>query len=157
VGATAQAPGGTVFNVTVDSSTGKLGFDPSSRRYKDDIKAMDKASEALFALKPVTFRYKKQVDPKQRLDYGLIAEDVAKVNPDLAIRNGKGEIESVHYKAINAMMLNEFLKEHQKVAEQQATVAELKSTVAQQQKGMDVLTAQLKETGHANSKSERAD
>ena len=145
VGATAQAPGGTVFNVTVDSSTGKLGFDPSSRRYKDDIKAMDKASEALFALKPVTFRYKKQVDPKQRLDYGLIAEDVAKVNPDLAIRNAKGEIESVHYKAINAMMLNEFLKEHQKVVEQQATIAELKSTVAQQQKGMDVLTAQLKE------------
>ena len=106
---------------------------------------VNKAREAILALKPVTFRYKKQVDPKQRLDYGLIAEDVAKVNPELAIRNGKGEIESLNYKAINAMMLNEFLKEHQKVVEQQATIAELKSTVAQQQKGMDVLTAQLKE------------
>ena len=145
VGSTAQAIGGTVFDVTVDSTTGKMGFDPSSRRYKEDIKPMDKASEELFALKPVTFRHKKQIDPKQHLDYGLIAEDVAKVNPELAIRNGKGEIESLNYKAINAMMLNEFLKEHQKVAEQQATIAELKSTVAQQQKGMDVLTAQLKE------------
>ncbi len=145
VGSTAQPVGGTVFGVTVDSATGKLGFAPSSRRYKEDIKPMDKASEALFALKPVTFRHKKQIDPKQHLDYGLIAEDVAKVNPELAIRNGKGEIESLNYQAINAMILNEFLKEHQKVAEQQATIAELKSTVAQQQKGMDVLTAQLKE------------
>ena len=106
---------------------------------------MDKASEALFALQPVMFRYKKQIDPQQGLDYGLIAEDVAKVAPELAVRNGKGEIENVRYQAIYAMMLNEFLKEHKKVEEQQATITELKSTVAQQAKGMEVLTAQLKE------------
>ncbi len=158
VGGTSQPIGGTVFGVTVDNTTCKLGFQPSSRRYKEDIKAMDKASETLFALEPVTFRYKKQIDPKQHLDYGLLAEDVAKLNPELAIRNGKGEIESLNYGAIYAMMLNEFLKEHKKVAEQQATIAELKSTVAQQrkdfeativqqQKGIEVLTAQIKDQG----------
>ena len=136
VGSTAQPVGGTVFGVTVDNTTGKLGFQPSSGRYKEDIKAMDKTSETLFALKPVTFRYKKQIDPKQQLDYGLIAEDVAKVNPELAIRNGKGEIESVRYSAINAMLLNEFLKEHRKNEEQEATIA-------RQQKQIEALTAGL--------------
>ena len=106
---------------------------------------MDKASELLFSLKPVTYRYKKEIDPKQTLDFGLIAEEVAKVSPELAIRDAKGQVSNVRYNAINAMLLNEFLKEHQQVVEQQATIAELKSTVAQQQKGMDVLTAQLKE------------
>jgi septal ring factor EnvC (AmiA/AmiB activator) len=107
---------------------------------------MDKASEVLYQLKPVTFRFKKGLENLSPvLDYGLIAEDVAKIDPKLAVRDGKGQIESVRYMAIYNMMLNEFLKEHQKVEEQHATIAELKSTVAQQQKGMEVLTAQLKE------------
>jgi len=113
---------------------------------------MDKASEALFALKPVTYRYKKEIDKSQAIDYGLIAEEVAKIDPKLAVRDGKGQIEGIRYNAINVMLLNEFLKEHKrveaqqsKIEEQEATIAALKSTSARQQKGMDVLTAQLKE------------
>jgi uncharacterized coiled-coil protein SlyX len=132
-------------NVTVNSA-GRLGRgNVSSRRYKHDIKPMDNASEAILALKPVTFRYNKEYDATQTLAYGLIAEDVAQVYPDLVGRNREGQPESVRYEQINAMLLNEFLKEHKKVEVQQATIAELKSTVAQQQKGMEVLTAQLKE------------
>jgi uncharacterized coiled-coil protein SlyX len=120
-----------------------VGFLPSSQRYKHDIKPMSKASEVLYGLKPVTFKYK--TDPAGAgPQYGLIAEDVAEVNPDLVV-HGKAGIETVRYEQINAMVLNEFLKEHKKVEEQQANIAELKSTVAQQQKGMEVLTAQLKE------------
>ncbi len=131
--------------VTVNSS-GKLGrANISSRRYKHEIKPMDKASEKLYALKPVSFRYKKEYDATQTIAFGLIAEDVAQVYPDLVGRNPDGQPESVRYEQINAMLLNEFLKEHKKVEEQQATITELKSTVAQQQKGMEVLTAQLKE------------
>jgi septal ring factor EnvC (AmiA/AmiB activator) len=96
---------------------------------------MDKASEAILALKPVTFRYKQELDPKGIPQFGLVAEDVAKVNPDLVARDADGKAYSVRYEAVNAMLLNEFLKEHKKVEEQQATIAELKSSVAQQQKG----------------------
>jgi hypothetical protein len=130
--------------VTVELATGRVGHLASSKRYKEDIKPMDKASEALYRLKPVTYRYKKEIDPSQSLEYGLIAEEVAQVNPNLATRNGKGQIESVRFMAVNAMLLNEFLKEHKKVEEQQATIAELKSTVAQQQKGMESFIAELK-------------
>ena len=87
---------------------------------------MDKASEALFALKPVTFRYKKQIDPMQALSFGLIAEEVAKINPELITRAQDGKPETVRYEAVNAMLLNEFLKEHRKVEEQEATIAQLK-------------------------------
>src|SRR6478672_8600484 len=121
IGSTAQANG--VF-VTVGAG-GKLGFQVSSRRYKDDIKPMDKASEALFALKPVSFRYKREIDPARSPDFGLIAEDVATVNPDLVARDEEGEIVTVRYQAVNAMLLNEFLKEHRKVVEQQATITQL--------------------------------
>jgi uncharacterized coiled-coil protein SlyX len=145
INTTAQPIVAGVDGVTVDLTTGRLGHGVSSQRYKEQIKPMDKASELLFSLKPVTYRYKKEIDPKQTLDFGLIAEEVAKVSPELAIRDAKGQVSNVRYNAINAMLLNEFLKEHQQVVEQQATIAELKSTVAQQQKGMDVLTAQLKE------------
>jgi Chaperone of endosialidase len=131
--------------VTIDSS-GKLGrANVSSRRYKHDIKPMGKASEALYALSPVSFRYNKQYDATQTIAFGLIAEDVAEVYPDLVGRNREGQPESVRYEQINAMLLNEFLKEHKKVEEQQATIGELKSTVVQQQKGMEILTAHLKE------------
>ncbi|MGB9475892.1 MAG: tail fiber domain-containing protein [Candidatus Udaeobacter sp.] len=128
--ATAQA--NSIF-VTVGTG-GKLGFQVSSRRYKDDIKPMDRASEELFALKPVSFRYKQEIDPAHSLDFGLIAEDVASVNPDLVARDDEGKIVTVRYQAVNTMLLNEFLKEHKKVEEQQASIAELKSAVGQQKK-----------------------
>jgi septal ring factor EnvC (AmiA/AmiB activator) len=105
---------------------------------------MDKASESILALKPVTFHYKNDADGKLP-QFGLVAEEVAKVNPELIARDQKGEIFAVRYDAVNVMLLNEFLKEHKKVEAQQATIAELKSTVSQQQKGMESLTAQLKE------------
>ena len=141
IGSTAQANG--VF-VTVGAG-GKLGFQASSRRYKDDIKPMDKASEALFALKPVSFRYKQEIDPARSPDFGLIAEDVATVNPDLVARDEEGKIVTVRYQAVNAMLLNEFLKEHKKVEEQQASIAELKSTVAQQKNDFQAKVAHQQE------------
>jgi uncharacterized coiled-coil protein SlyX len=107
----------------------------SSRRYKHDIQPMEKASETLYRLKPVTFKFNS--DWKGTTQYGLIAEEVAEVDPQLVSRRD-GEIMSVHYEQINSMLLNEFLKEHKKVEELQATVAH-------QQKGMEVLIAQLKE------------
>src|SRR5438132_404180 len=120
------------------NANGQLGVAPSSERFKAEIKPMDKASEAILALKPVTFRYKKELDPKGNPQFGLVAEQVEKVNPALVDRDGKGEIYTVRYEAVNAMLLNEFLKEHCKVEEQEATVA-------QQQKEIQALTASLKE------------
>jgi uncharacterized coiled-coil protein SlyX len=138
--------------VIIDSD-GNLGsapflpYPPSARRFKKDIKPMDhKISEAVLALKPVTFHYKKQDTKAQDTpQFGLIAEDVAEVNPDLVVRDKDGEIYTVRYDAVNVLLLNEFLQEHKKVEEQQASIADLKSTVALQQKGIEVLTAQLKE------------
>ena len=143
--------GGTPVYVNSD---GKLGTTTSSRRFKDDIKPMDKASEALLALKPVTFHYKKEIDPKGIPQFGLVAEEVEKVNPKLVVRDKDGKVNTVRYEAVNAMLLNEFLKEHRrveaqqtKIKKQEATMTELKLTIAQQQKGMEVLTTQLKEQG----------
>jgi len=102
---------------------------------------MDKASEVILALKPITFRYKKEIDPQGRPEFGLVAEDVEKVNPDLVARDADGKVYTVRYEAVNAMLLNEFLKEHCTVQElkstaitQEAIITQLKSTVAQQQK-----------------------
>ena len=120
-----------------------VGVFNSSRRYKHDIQPMDKASETLYKLKPVTFKFNS--DWKATTQYGLIAEEVEQADPGLVTHGRDGATVSVHYEQINSMLLNEFLKEHKKVEAQQATIAELKSTVAQQQKGMDVLTAQVKE------------
>ena len=137
---------GTTAFVTVRLSDGKLGHPVSSQRYKKDIKPMGDSSELIYKLKPVTYRYKKTPEfQSDTLDYGLIAEDVAEIDPTLAIRDGKGQIEGLRDMAIYNMMLNEFLKEHKKVEAQQASIADLKSTVALQQKEMQVLTAQLKE------------
>src|SRR4029079_13342755 len=97
---TTSVSGGFADTVTVDLNTGLLGHLTSSRRHKEDIKAMDNASETLYRLKPVTYRYKKEIDRNQALDYGLIAEEVAQIDPTLAIRNAKGEIETVRYSAI---------------------------------------------------------
>jgi uncharacterized coiled-coil protein SlyX len=111
---------------------------------------MDNASEALFSLKPVSFRYKQEIDPARSPDFGLIAEDVAIVNPDLVARDQEGKIVTVRYQAINTMLLNEFIKEHRKVQEQETTIAQLKSTLAKQetveahqQEQIEALTAGL--------------
>ena len=117
---------------------GQLGTAPSSQRFKDEIKPMDKASEALLALNPITFRYNKEIDPKRIAQFGLVAEDVARVNPDLVVRDKQGKPYTVRYEAVNAMLLNEFLKEHRKNEEQQATIAQLKS-------GLEALFATVKE------------
>jgi hypothetical protein len=110
--------------VLIDSA-GQLGTMSSSRRFKEEIKPMDQTSEAILALKPVTFNYKS--DKRDIPQFGLVAEEVAKVNPDLVVRDKNGEIYTVRYEAVNAMLLNEFLKEHRKVQEQEATIAQLKS------------------------------
>ena len=134
-------------NVVIDSD-GQLGTVSSSRRFKKEIKPMEAASEAILALKPVTFHYKS--DKTNRSEFGLIAEEVAEINPDLVARDENSEIYTVRYEAVNAMLLNEFLKEHRKNQEQQATIIQLKSTdakqeaiIAQQQRQMEALTAGL--------------
>ena len=106
---------------------------------------MDIASEAIFALKPVSFRYHKQYDATQTIAFGLIAEEVAEVNPDLVGRNEKGEPESVRYEQVNAMLLNEFLKEHARVEEQDRKVQKQEATITQLQNDVDALVARLKE------------
>jgi predicted ribosome quality control (RQC) complex YloA/Tae2 family protein len=130
---------GTAVHV---NAAGQLGTAPSSQRFKDQIEPMDKASEAILALKPVTFRYKKELDPDGIPQFGLVAEQVEKVNPDLVARDADGKVYTVRYEAVNAMLLNEFLKEHRKVEEQQETITQLKrdfgATIAQ-------LTARLDE------------
>lgn len=122
----------------VVNASGQLGVAASSERFKDEIKPMNNVSEAILALHPVTFRYKKTIDPDRVPQFGLVAEEVAKVNPDLVARNAKGEVYTVRYEAVNAMLLNEFIKAHRKNKEQERTIAELKS-------GMIALAATVKE------------
>jgi trimeric autotransporter adhesin len=135
---------GDAIGVVIDSA-GQLGTISSSARFKKEIKPMDKASEAVLALRPVTFRYKS--DKTNTPQFGLIAEEVAKVNPELVVRNKDGEIYTVRYEAVNAMLLNEFLKEHRRNEEKEATIAELKKELqamaAHQQKQIEALTAGL--------------
>jgi uncharacterized coiled-coil protein SlyX len=147
---------GDAIPVVIDSA-GQLGTTSSSQRFKKEIQPMDQASEAILALKPVTFRYKS--DNTATTQFGLIAEEVAAVNPELVVRDEKGEIYTVRYDAVNAMLLNEFLKQHRKIEQQErkiqeqdyrvreqgATISAMQSTVTQQQKGIEVLTAQLRQ------------
>jgi uncharacterized coiled-coil protein SlyX len=134
-------------NVTIGPD-GHLGTVPSSARFKEAIRPMDKASEAILALKPVSFRYKKEIAPDGIPQFGLIAEEVEKVSTDLVGYDEIGKVNRVRYEAVNAMLLNEFLKEHCRIAEQQtkvaaqeSTIAELRTTVAQQQKQIEALTS----------------
>jgi hypothetical protein len=128
--------GATVANGigVIVGPAGRLGTVVSSARFKEAIKPMDKASEAILALKPVTFRYKKDLDPDGIPQFGLVAEQVEKVNRDLVVRDEQGKPYSVRYEAVNAMLLNEFLKEHQKVQDQGATIE-------RQQRQIEALTA----------------
>ena len=108
-------------------ANGKLGTVVSSARFKHEIKPMDEASEAILALKPVTFRYNREVDPEGIPQFGLVAEEVEKVNPDLVARDEQGKPFTVRYEAVNAMLLNEFLKAHRKLEEQQKEIEALRS------------------------------
>ena len=131
----ATIPTGVAVIVDAD---GHLGTTTSSARYKEAIKPMDIASEAILALKPVTFRYKHELDPDGVPQFGLVAEDVEKVNPDLIARDDQGKPYAVRYEAVNAMLLNEFLKEHRKVES-------LENAMAEQQKENAAMRAMLKE------------
>jgi hypothetical protein len=132
--------GGTA--VLIDSN-GKLGTVTSSRRFKEEIRPMDRASRALFALKPVTFRYKGGIDPKHISQFGLVAEEVEKINPDLVVRDMEGKPYSVRYDEVNAMLLNEFLKEHRKVKQMEETMARQQARIEALTAGMEKISAQL--------------
>jgi Chaperone of endosialidase len=134
------------------NSNGRLGTATSSQRFKRDVKPMDGASDALFALKPVRFRYKENIDPAGTPQLGLVAEDVEKVNPDLVVRDKEGKPYSVRYDQVNAMLLNEFLKEHKAFVEEQRKIKEQDqkmrmqdATISDLKKSVGILTAQLKE------------
>jgi hypothetical protein len=133
----------------VVNANGQLGVAASSARFKEQIKPMDQASEAIHALKPVTFQYKKELDPESIPQFGLVAEEVEKVNPDLVAHDDRGKVYTVRYEAVNAMLLNEFLKEHRKVTQLETTVAQqqkkFESKIAEQQKEIEALTTSLKE------------
>ena len=138
---------GEIFGQTSSSGTavfinsdGRLGTMTSSRRFKEAIEPMDQTSETLFALKPVRFRYKKEIDPNMTSQFGLVAEDVEKVDPALVVRDKEGKPYSVRYEQVNAMLLNEFLKEHKAFVEEQHKVENLQGTVAQQQRQIETLT-----------------
>jgi hypothetical protein len=143
------------IGVVVDTN-GQLGTVVSSERFKDAIKPMDKASEAILALKPVTFHYKKDLDPNGIPQFGLVAEDVEKVNPDLVARDVQGKAYTVRYEAVNAMLLNEFLKEHRTVQEQKGTIAQLRQNFAKQQKQIEALTAGLQKVSAQLEVDQRA-
>jgi trimeric autotransporter adhesin len=126
------------------NSSNKLGTTTSSRQFKEDIRPIDKVSEALFALKPVTFRYKKEIDPAGTSHFGLVAEDVEKVNPELVVRDQEGKPYTVRYDQVNAMLLNEFLKQHRKVEQLETTVASLAATVKEQAAQLQIVSAQVR-------------
>ena len=132
-------------SAVVANANGQLGIAASSERFKDEIKPMDKASEAILALQPVTFHYKKEIDPTRTSQFGLVAEDVEKVNPALVMRDEQGKPYGVRYDKVNAMLLNEFLKEHRRVEKQSREILEQQTTITELKKGMATVVAQLKE------------
>ena len=149
---------GRIFGATILSGTpvlingaDQLGTTTSSRRFKEQIKPIERASEVVFALKPVSFRYKKQIDPQGMQQFGLVAEDVEKVNPGLVVHDKDGNPYTVRYDQVNAMLLNEFLKEHRRVEEQNAKleeqanrIREQETTITEIKKEMETVLARLK-------------
>jgi hypothetical protein len=127
----------------VTNPNGKLGTVVSSARFKEAIKPMDKASEAILALQPVTFRYKPDLDPDGIPQFGLIAEQVEKVSPHLVARSADGKVNTVRYEAVNAMLLNEFLKEHRTVQNQQKEIDALKAELKEQKALIQKVNARL--------------
>ena len=125
------------------NSKGQLGVATSSARYKEAIEPMARASEVILSLKPVTFRYKKELDPEAIPQFGLVAEQVAKVDPDLVARDESGKPYTVRYEAVNAMLLNEFLKEHRKVEAQDKKIAELEAALKEQRAQIEKVSARV--------------
>jgi trimeric autotransporter adhesin len=136
-----QQPGGS--QAVYVNADGKLGAQVSSRRFKDEIKPIEQASEAIYGLKPVSFRYKPEIEPTRPVGFGLIAEDVEKIDPDLVNRDKQGKAYSVRYDQVNAMLLNEFLKEHKTVQELKKEIAALRATVKDQDSKIDRISDQL--------------
>src|SRR4029077_12879948 len=126
------------------TADGQLGVRASSVRFKELVKPMDKASESIFSLQPVTFRYKHELDPESIPQFGLVAEQVAKVDPDLVVSDEKGKPYTVRYEEVNVMLLNEFLKEHRKVEELEATVTQLQAAFKAQAAQIQMVSDQLK-------------
>src|SRR5205814_3797987 len=126
-------------------SNGRLGTVVSSERFKDDVKPMEKASEAILALQPVTFRYKHDLDPDGIPQFGLVAEQVEKIDRNLVVRDDQGKPYSVRYDAVNAMLLNEFFKEHQKVEEQAHSIQKQSATIIRLEKRLETIAAHLQE------------
>jgi len=151
-----------IRNVAVSGSPvvvgggGQLGVAASSRKFKDDIKPMEKASEVILALEPVTFHYKKNIDPDCTAQFGLVAEDVEKVNPDLVVRDKEGKPYSVRYDQVNAMLLNEFLKEHKAFVEEQRKVQEQGGTISRLEQQIEALTAGLQKVSAQIELNKRA-
>jgi trimeric autotransporter adhesin len=142
-GVSGTAVSGAAVVVNAD---GQLGVAASSARFKTEIKSMDKASEAILSLKPATFRYNEKIDPKHTPQFGLVAEDVAKVNPALVVHDRNGDIYSVRYDAVNAMLLNEFLKEHQKVNKLEVELAAVNARLKEQDAKIDKVNAKVELT-----------
>jgi len=139
--------GAGVMGVAVKvNAAGQLGVGVSSERFKEEIKPMDKASETIFALKPVSFRYKKDIDSERTPQFGLVAEDVAKVNPDLVVRDADGKVYTVRYEAVNAMLLNEFLKEHRKVEKLEAALTVVNDRLKEQEAKIENVSARIEMT-----------
>jgi hypothetical protein len=139
-GVAASSVTGAPVSVNED---GQLGTMPSSQRFKDEIKPMDDASEAIFALQPVTFRYKKDLDPDSIPQFGLVAEELAKINRDLVVRDAGGKPYTVRYDAVNAMLLNEFLKEHRKVEHLESVLSQLTARLEEQDLKVQKMSEQL--------------
>jgi hypothetical protein len=138
----ADATGGDAVFITTDGKLGTVN-PPSSARYKEEIEPMNQASEAILALKPVTFRYKKEFDPNRMQQFGLVAEDVEKVNPNLVKRDRDGRLQTVRYDAVNAMLLNEFLKEHQKVKQLETVLNVVNRRLEEQARQIQKVSAQI--------------
>jgi hypothetical protein len=139
------------------NSDGKLGLQVSARRFKDEIKPMGQTSEVIYGLKPVTFRYKSEIEPTRPFGFGLIAEEVEEISSDLVTRSSDGEPNSVRYDAINAMLLNEFLKEHRIVQEQGETIARQQNEIEMLAADLQKLSSHSKvaEAGHQSASKER--
>ncbi len=144
-GQTVGAGGSTCY---VDND-GKLGVFLSAHRFKTDIADMATASEAILALRPVTFHYKPELDKTGIPQFGLVAEEVEAINPDLVTRDKEGKVSTVRYEAVNAMLLNEFLKEHRKNQQQEATIARLEKQIEVLAEGLQKVSAELESADHA--------
>jgi hypothetical protein len=138
----ALAGGGQV----VVNSLGQLGRAASSERFKEEIQPIGNQSEAIFALRPVTFRYKREIDPQGVLQFGLVAEEVEKVNPDLVVRDSEGKAHTARYDVVNAMLLNEFLKQHRRVSDVKSRVAQLSACLDEQDSKIQEINEQLQTT-----------